>query len=51
MNADLKDEPMRFGEGRETDADRVWFHDGLATTYEVDEVAKRVTVLDVRVIR
>ena len=51
MNADLKDEPMRFGEGRETDAVRLWFHDGLTTLYEVDEPAKQVTVLGVRLIR
>ena len=51
MNEALKDEPMRFGEGRATDTTRVWFHDGLRTTYRVDESAKRVTVLDVRVVR
>ncbi|WP_206678689.1 hypothetical protein [Alienimonas chondri] len=47
----LKDEPMRFGEGRQSDAFRFWQQDGLAITYHVDETAKRVTVLNVRLLK
>ena len=51
INEDLKDEPMRFGESRESDNSRLWFHAGLAVVYEVDEPAKSVTVTGVRLTR
>ena len=49
LSVALKKEPMRFGEGRASDAGRVWFFGGLAVEYYVDEPGKRVTVFHVRV--
>ena len=51
INQDLKDDPMGLGESRESPSVRLWFCGGLAVYYEVDESARRVTVLGVRLTR